>query len=310
MKILVTGANGFIGSALMEELGKSHTVFGIDNYASGLHDRGLGVLHLDISQSSEYAKLCDESFDTIYHCAASFANELSVDYPLIDFNTNAMGTMLVLEYAKRCKCTKFIYLGSSSSYGGDESSLPFVEDCKLQPGTPYAISKHIGEMYCQFYSNCFDVYIPRLFNVYGPGDYPGLYRNAIPNMAYRAWKKRKIPVYGMTSTRDFTYIDDVVYFLGLFMRDLIVPGIYNICTGKETKIEDVAKFLANNIEKTELSYHSVRSWDMVNRRVGKNDKILGACGFDYSFVDIAEGMELTLKWLKQKAFTESIVDAI
>src|SRR4051812_46604681 len=218
MRVIVTGGAGFIGSNLVRALvqrGGHVTV--VDNLATtwslrlieAVLDR-VEFVHADIRLAEDLERVRPGPVDRVYHLAASFANELSMDHPTIDMRSNIEGTSNVLAMARRTGCGLFVYTGSSSSYG--DVTVPFEEDGPTRPYTPYAISKQMGETYVR--SSGLPYAIFRLFNVYGPGDPPGRYRNAIPNMI-RALDgiDGSIRIFGRDATRDFTYVDDVVRVL-------------------------------------------------------------------------------------------------
>lgn len=274
MRVLVTGGAGFIGSALckgLSDAGHSVTVF--DNLVCGRQaPEGVEFVHGDVSCWEDFIQIQKASFDVVYHLAASFANEKSIGNHLLDAKSNIIGTINVCRYAETCGVGRVIYTGSSSSYGGCESSLPFHEDGPVKPSTPYALSKHVGEFYIQ--NSGLPYTIVRLFNVFGPGDIPGTYRNAIPNMIRDALLKGTVFVTGGQATRDFTYIHKLVPFLVDCMeskpRDSVVV---NACSGVERPMVYVAKLLASELG-AEVMVQPPREWDSVIRRVGNTDRLL------------------------------------
>jgi UDP-glucose 4-epimerase len=271
MRVLITGGAGFIGSNLVREWlrrGAEVTVF--DNLVSTCSLRLLeGVLsdlrfiHGDVRALEDFDRLPAGPFDRVYHLAASFANELSTEFPAVDVRTNAEGTLNVVTFAKRAGCGLFVYTGSSSSYG--DAPVPMSEDGPMRPHTPYALSKQMGELYVRGSGLPFVVF--RLFNVYGPGEPPGKYRNAIPNMFHALdAPSHRLPIYGEDATRDFTYVDDAVRFL--VEAEHAQGEVVNLGTGTETPVVRLAgAILALRKRPADhLVLEPPRAWDRVVHR--------------------------------------------
>ena len=126
----------------------------------------------------------------VFHLAAFFANQNSVDNPEEDLAVNGQGIINVLKLALKNKVKKLIYTSSSCVYGNKEimkesDKLPEFLD------TPYAITKLLGEEYCKFWTQFhgLNTVILRLFNSYGPGELPGKYRNVIQILSQQQWKE-------------------------------------------------------------------------------------------------------------------------
>ncbi|MCK6589086.1 MAG: NAD-dependent epimerase/dehydratase family protein, partial [Polyangiaceae bacterium] len=220
--------------------------------------------HCDIRVGEDLDALPEGPYDRIYHLAASFANARSIAEPALDVRTNAEGTLRTLAFAKRAGCGLFVYTGSSSSYG--PAPLPLRETGPLVPGTPYAMTKLLGEQYVEASGLPFVIY--RLFNVYGPGDPPGVYRNAIPNMMAALDRPQgEIAIFGEGATRDFTYVDDVVAVLLEAHR--AEGRTLNVGTGRETSIHGLARQILELFGAGEdrLRVRPPRAWDTVVRRV-------------------------------------------
>lgn len=311
MKVLVTGGAGFIGRNLVVRLYNSgHDVTVVDNFVC-FHNlfrvpnitfpEGVKIVHCDIRNLHDFNKI-EGNFDKVYHLAASFANELSVDYPEIDMESNIVGTMNVIQFANRHGVKKIVYVGSSSSYGYPKE--PMREDMEMHPGTPYALSKLIGEDYVKMNVKNVDFAIFRLFNVFGRFDYPGKYRNAIPQMAYKALTEKKIIVYGENSGRDFTPVDLVTYVLSNDER--VLNDVVNIGTGFDSKMIMIANVIKSfyddgENDDIEIEVLPTRIWDKVITRRADNSKLLAL----YPELEIPVGAEFvefltdTLEWLRE-----------
>lgn len=302
MRVLVTGGAGFIGSNLTRSLVRAgHEVVVMDNLVA-LHSlallgdarAGVDFVHGDIRMPEDFERLPPGPFDRVYHLAASFANELSMEHPVLDQRSNVDGTMHALEFARRAGCGLFVYAASSSSYGDTEP--PFCEDAPIRPHTPYAMSKYAGEMAVCASGLPFAVY--RLFNVYGPGDPPGRYRNAIPNM-FRSLDAPDgvLRVFGREATRDFTFVDDVVAILEDAPRS--AGHVVNLGTGVETPVLDLALRIAAlmGAGHERLAVEPLRSWDRVLRRCADVTR-LRALHDRAPATPLEEGLARTAGWLR------------
>lgn len=301
VRVIVTGGAGFIGANLVRALvQRGHHVIVVDNLAATwslrlLEDVGdrIEFVHGDVRLAEDLERIGPGPFDRVYHLAASFANELSMEYPSIDMHSNIEGTLNVLAMARRVGCALFVYTGSSSSYG--DVPVPFEEDGPLRPYTPYAMSKQVGETYVR--SSGLPYAIFRLFNVYGPGDPPGRYRNAVPNMM-RALDRAdgKIPIFGRGATRDFTYVDDVV---GVLLEAPRAAGqVVNVGTGQETPIEELARQILQlfGMGESRITFTEPRAWDRVVRRCASVERLRALFGW-VPATPLAEGLRHAASWM-------------
>lgn len=301
LRVLVTGGAGFIGSNLVRALvERGDRVVVVDNLVTSyslrliedIADR-VEFLHGDIRLAEDLERVTGPPFDRVYHLAASFANELSMEYPTIDMRSNIEGTLNVLALARRLDCGLFVYTGSSSSYG--DVPVPFEEDGPTRAYTPYAISKHVGETYVR--SSGLPYAIFRLFNVYGPGDPPGRYRNAVPNMMCTLDRDDgRIRIFGRAATRDFTFVDDVVRVLLEAPR--ATGRVVNLGTGVEIRIADLAAQILQlfGLPESRLSFEEPRAWDRVVRRCASVDRLKELFGWVPS-TPLADGLRRTAGWM-------------
>ena len=304
-KALVTGGAGFIGQALADHLLASSDysdVVVLDDLITNPEGipRGCRFIHGDIRVADDVVRVRPWGpFDEVFHCAASFANELSVNYPRIDLTSNILGTLNVLTELKDMTGL-FVYAGSSSSYGNSRGEA-FSEDDPLHPGTPYAISKHAGEQYVEVIAENYVIF--RFFNVFGPGDTPGQWRNAIPNMLCRARLTGSFVTFGEEkgAGRDFTYISDVVRAMA---ASHAVPErtVYNLCSGAPSTIKDIAGQV-QQWTGAEIVRKDIREWDSVVTRWGDNTRIreaLCAADIDENFHTFeGDCVTATFEWLDE-----------
>ncbi len=224
MKILVTGAAGFIGSNLSEKLASDNEVTGIDNfdpfYSRSIKENNLKVLlPMDVFSFYEtdlldYGRLdeifTEHKFDTVIHLAAKAGVRPSILDPVGYTRHNVEATVNILEAAKK-HGVKNIVLASSSSVYGNNTKVPFSETDNVDyPISPYAATKKSCELLSHTYSKLHDLKIAslRFFTVYGRRQRPDL---AIAKFTRMIDRGEPIPFYGDgTTERDYTYIDDIV----------------------------------------------------------------------------------------------------
>jgi UDP-glucose 4-epimerase len=302
MRALVTGGAGFIGSNLTRALvARGHHVVVADNLCAHhslrlLDDvmRDVDFHHIDIRCEEDFARLPQVRYERVYHLAASFANELSVQHPALDRSTNSLGTRNTLAFAREHDCELFVYTGSSSSYG--DVAVPFREDGELQPSTPYAKSKLEGERHVEGSGLPYAIF--RLFNVYGPGDVPGPYRNVVSNMmSTLANDEGYLRITGGDATRDFNYVDDVVDVL-LDPRRALGQTV-NIGTSVETPVVSLAREILRLFGRPSdhLRIEPPRAWDRVVRRVACVDRLDALYG-PRRLTGLSTGLQRTAEWLR------------
>jgi UDP-glucuronate 4-epimerase len=233
--ILVTGGAGFIGSNLIKKLLPDFKVTVIDNF-DDFYSRSQKEKNLEPFIAQQDFRLIEddilninhisgiENVDIIIHLAAKAGVRPSIANPSEYLKVNTLGTQTLLEYAKVNSIKQFIF-GSSSSVYGINNQIPWKEDGKLLPISPYASSKLSSEMLGHVYSHLYDIrFISlRFFTVYGPGQRPDL---AIHKFFNLITENQQIPFYGDGYTsRDYTYVDD------------IVDGIIGALAYQDTKFE-------------------------------------------------------------------------
>ncbi len=308
-RVLITGGSGCIGSNLVRTLLKTdpERIVVLDDLSASFEWN----LPRDSKVLFQHASILDEermksafSFKPhyVFHLAAHFANQNSVDHPETDLLVNGLGTLKALEYSNLVGVERFVFASSGCSVYGSKAPLPLKEEyVSLHLDTPYQINKLVGELYCNYFHNYYGlpVAIARYFNVYGPGEVPGMYRNVIPNFAWLAMHKEPLSITGTgEETRDFTFVEDIVdgtLRMGA-VKDAVGEAI-NLASETETKVIDLAKWINDlNGNASEIVFRPRRDWDQVVRRKASIDKARKILGYEPK-TKIKTGLEKTYEWI-------------
>lgn len=308
--VLVTGGAGHIGSNLTYSLAKlGARVIIIDDLSSAERWNvpslpGVLLVEGDILDEVKLKRVFFERPKIVYHLAAFFANQNSVDHPEKDLMVNGMGTLRLLEYSILTGVERFVYASSGCSIYGSHAPLPLKEEfMSMHLSSPYQITKMLGELYCNFFNNHYGLNVvkPRFFNSYGPGEVPGQYRNVIPNFMYWAMKGQPLPITGTgEETRDFTYVGDIVD--GLLRAGVLEKAIgqeFNLASGVETRIVDLANMI-NQATNNKAGIRMVprRKWDTKSRLLGSIDRARELIGYNPNTM-FEEGLQKTVQWFTE-----------
>ncbi len=276
--VLVTGGGGMIGSNLVSALIRAGTrqVIVFDDFSAARLwnvPRLPGVVTIRGSVNDDVA--LDRVFASrpslVFHLAAFFANQRSVEHPEIDLRVNGFGTLAVFQRAAQGGVERVVYASTGCGVYGPSPPAAVTEDSvSLQPTTPYQATKLLGELYANYFAHHYQLNVVKLrfFNVYGPGELPGRYRNVVPNFMYHALLGRALSITGTgQETRDFTYVGDAVQALLAAGSHRAARGAaLNIASGTETRIADLATKI-NELTSNEsgVSYAPQRRWDTKTR---------------------------------------------
>ncbi len=330
MRILVTGAAGFIGSHLCERLtADGHSVWGLDNfddyYDKHIKRRNLSAVvthpHMHLVEGDIRDQVLLEGlfgsvpFDLVIHLAARPGIRPSIREPGLCYDVNVTGTLRLLEAMRHHRVARLVFASSSSVYGEDVE-LPFSEEhSACHPLSPYAASKRSGELLCHTWHHLWglSVYCLRFFTVYGPRQRPDL---AINKFLRLLREGTPLPVYGDGSAgRDYTHIDDIVEGVcrsGLLLRDL-APGepayrILNIGHGRAIKLNDLIETLASALGvRAKISRQPDQPGD-VPITLADTRQMEETLGYRPQ-VDFADGIEKYVAWLKEVESAEAVLAA-
>ncbi|GAB6282662.1 MAG: NAD-dependent epimerase/dehydratase family protein [Ignavibacterium sp.] len=313
--VLVTGGAGAIGSnlliALSRLVGDKGNVIILDNLSSIKIKNPWNVSPLqnvlfvegDVRSDIDLKRVFKENISIVFHLAAFFANQNSIDYPEVSADIDILGLIKLLEYARLANIEKFIYASSGCAIYGSYGKMPLKEDfISMHLTSPYQINKMTGEMYCNYYGHQYNMNITncRFFNSYGPGEVPGQYRNVIPNFIYWAMKGQSLPITGTgEETRDFTYVLDLVQ--GLIKAGYYKEAIgenFNLAAGKEISIKDLAELVNETTgNNAPIIYRPRRKWDTKPRLLACIDKAERLVHYK-PIRNFKEGFIKNIEWFK------------
>ena len=305
--VLISGGAGAIGSNLVKRLINDFKceVIVVDDLSSEHNCLGdlkdeVYFYHTSILNDDMMDKIfASHNINVVFHLAALFANQKSVDQPKEDLMVNGMGTLKILQYAYKYHIDRVIFTSSSCVYGNKDIEDK-EDDYEVNLDTPYAITKLLGEKYCDYFYHHYGVntVVLRVFNCYGPGEKPGKYRNVIPNFFKSALNKRILTVYGTgEETRSYTYVDDTIEMIikAAIIGDA-VGQIINIGTDVETKTIDLANKINNLCNNTDnITYIPQRGWDTIKRRKANIDKAKKILEYK-PLTELDEGLRKTYDW--------------
>lgn len=301
---LVTGAAGFIGSALARRLvDHGHQVTTIDNLSTGLRKNipaGVEFIEGDTFDTAVLAQLKDTHYDAIFHLAGQSGGVTCWDDPIYDLNANVTSTLLLLDYARKTGCSKFIYASSMSVYG-DENPCPVREDDMLKPKTFYAVGKLASENYMRIYSEEYGIKCTalRFNNTYGPGQNLRNLRQGMASiyLAY-AIKEHHIPVMGDPKRyRDFVYIDDQVdaCIMAANGEEPDLFNVYTTATNKKTTCEQLVNMICRELPfEVTVEYSGKTKGDQFGIFCSY-EKIYNALGWEPK-VPLEQGLKTMVKW--------------
>jgi UDP-N-acetylglucosamine/UDP-N-acetylgalactosamine 4-epimerase len=332
---LVTGSAGFIGSHLLEELLRlDQHVISVDNFATG-YRRNLDEVRSAVGEESwrrhtfieaditdlAACRRCCNGVDVVLHQAALGSVPRSIEDPLATHGANATGFLNMLVAARDAGVGRFVYAGSSSTYG-DHPGLPKVEDEIGRPLSPYAVTKYADELYAQVFARCYGLETVgfRYFNVFGPRQDPdGAYAAVIPRWVAAMLSGAPIVVHGDgATTRDFCYIANVVQanLLAATTDNADAIGqIFNVAVGGRMSLNELyatlRELLAERHAQLRISpptYKDFRSGDVRHSQadISKAQRLLQY----HSTHDTRSGLREALPWYEARASANEAVHAL
>lgn len=316
---VVTGAAGFIGSHLVEQLLSSgQYVRAIDDFSTG-HRHNLDAVRVAVGDAAWQrfalvegsvtdpelcARVCRDA-RYVLHQAALGSVPRSIKDPLRSNHANVTGFLTMIESARAAGVTRFVYASSSSVYG-DSPHLPKVEDVTGAPLSPYAVTKAVDELYARVYATLHGMKLVglRYFNVFGPRQDPhGAYAAVIPRWYAQLLRGEACTIYGDGETsRDFCYIDNVVQANLLAATvDTTTPQVFNVAVGERTSLRELHRLIVQALSEVtgreivgEPVLSDFRTGD-VRHSLADISRIRGALGYQPT-VTVRDGIVRLARW--------------
>jgi UDP-N-acetylglucosamine 4-epimerase len=331
---LVTGAAGFIGSHLVENLLRAgQAVVGLDNFSTGKPEnlalvrdlvpdrewRNFRFIEGDIRALDTCREAC-RSVELVLHQAALGSVPRSIDDPIASMDNNIAGFLNMMVAARDAGVTRMVYASSSATYG-DHPALPKVEPVIGKPMSPYGLTKHVNELTASVFATCygFDAVGLRYFNVFGARQDPnGAYAAVIPAFINGLIRGQTVYINGDgTAARDFCYIDNVVQanLLAATVENReAVNQVYNVAIGEQTslsKLFDIIKALLlprfPQLRGVKPVHREIRRGDLrfSQADIGKATQLLGY----RPAYRITQGLERTIDWYVASLLAATGADA-
>jgi UDP-glucose 4-epimerase len=301
MRLLITGAAGFLGSALANHLvHQGHEVRGIDDLSTG----DSGVLPPEVlftrGDVLDRPKLWTllQDVDCVYHLAARVSVQESILYPREYNSTNVGGTVSLMEAMRDVGVKRVVFTSSGAVYGAQEEQ-PIHEDVTPSPDSPYAVSKLSAEFYIHTIGKLWGIETVslRIFNAYGPGQHlPASHPPVIPNFIQQAVQGGTLVIHNSGhQTRDYVYVDDVIQAISAAGTAPDVDGqVINVGSGTETSVKELAKLVLRAVESEAELIYNPSTTGGVNRMRADIARASELLGYQPT-VGLEEGLERTME---------------
>lgn len=307
MNILVTGGAGFIGSHLVRKLlSMGHDVLVVDDLRGGLRTNvpeGARFVCLDINSQMLLDVMDRGRFQAVVHLAAQTRVDVSIKDPYGDTRDNIMGTVNVLECARKTGVQRIVFASSAAVYGDPpETDLPLSEDYRLSPLSFYGLSKATIELYLRLYHKWhgLEYVVLRFANVYGERAEVSGEGGVINVFAKRAACDLDITVYGDGSqSRDYIYVGDIANGIVCALTTEHANEVYHLSTGREASLLDVLAELrrASGKELTP-NFARTRKGD-IYRSVLSNEKARSLLGWE-PYMKLEDGIAVTYQYAAEQ----------
>jgi len=305
MKCLITGGAGFIGSHLVDGLiEEGHEVLVVDNLSTGKEENlnpKAKFYKVDICQPKISEIFADEKPEIVFHYAAQTEIQKSIESPKENAEINILGTLNILENAKKFRVKKVVFASSVAIYG-EPAYLPVKETHSLNPISPYPITKLVVEKYLSYYQSLgLDFVSLRYPNIYGPRQL-STGEGGVVSIFIDTLLKGKTPViYGDgEQTRDFLYVADAVEAT-ISVLKAPLGSVYNVGTSKETSINELYRLISQGT-KSNLQPERVQSrFGEIRKSCLDYSKIKKELGWEPNY-RLKDGLKETIDWFKNNLY--------
>ena len=319
-RILVVGGAGFVGSNLVHQILEHNPkeILIVDNLLSSdvvniPSDDRVNFIFGSITEERILFSLPD-NLEYVFHLACFHGNQSSIADPFADHENNTLTSLKLFDRLKDIKkLKKVVYAAAACAVAEKTYDKPTAtteeQPVTLHHDSPYSISKIIGELYGNFYfkQHKLPFVKARFSNVYGPREILGagqwrgtvhtVWRNVTPTFIWRSLNSEALPLdNGGNASRDFIYVEDMARGLMACALKGEEGGVYNIATGKETSILDLANLINEfTSNKTPINLKPAREWDKSGKRFASTEKSKNDLGFS-SKINIRDGIKKTIEW--------------
>jgi len=321
-RVLVVGGAGFVGSNLVHKILEQAPceIIVVDNLLSSdvaniPADSRVRFVFGSITDDKILAAL-PEDLDYAFHLACYHGNQSSIADPLADHDNNTLTSLKLFDRLKNLKqLKKVVYAAAACAVAEKTYDAPTAttedQPITLYHDSPYSISKIIGELYGNYYFQRHQLPFvkARFSNVYGPREILGagqwrgtvhtVWRNVTPTFIWRSLNGEALPLdNGGNASRDFIFVEDMARGLMACALRGAVGEVYNLATGRETSILELATLINEYTgNTTPLDLKPARDWDRSGKRFASTDKAARDLGFNAQ-VEIHEGLRRTVEWTR------------
>lgn len=301
MNFLITGAAGFLGSTLANQLAREgHVVRALDDLSSGDNQLLFEDVHFTRGDVNDRPKLWTllQDVDCVYHLAARVRVAESLLYPREYSDVNVGGTVSLMEAMRDVGVRRVVFASSGAVYG-DQGEQPLREEATTFPRSPYAVSKLAAEYYVRTIGALWGIETVslRIFNAYGPGQLlPPSHPPVVPNWLRQAVRGGSLVVHGDgNQTRDFVYVNDVVRALvAAATAPDVDQAVINVGSGAETRLRDLAESILKITGSDAEVLYTPRNDPGVSRMCADLTLAKKRLGFKPR-TSLVEGLKLTLE---------------